>query len=258
MAWTHLLRRTPPPSPLVAIYTPGKDGGTSVAQATRAAGLECHLFHRLSPADLKREMRAALERDHLPLPHISIAAALRPTLIENTRDMRYIVMVRDQLERTLSALFETMHRRHDEISKNSDPAQIFDTWRTHTNHTHGLGWFDREYHDQLGIDVLGLPFDKEQRFTHYPEHKLLVMRIDCGAAVKDAQISAHLGRPVHLGRANVGSQKGYASAYAAVKNIAWADEKLIEEVYSSRHMQHFWTEAELDVMRAKWRANRPA
>lgn len=247
----------PQPAPMAVVYTPGKDGGTSATNALRNAGLECHHFHRLSPAVLKREMRNALDRDMLPPAFIANAAGLRPTLIEGRRDVRYIAMVRDQLERTLAALFQTMHRRQDGLTPDNSPAEIFETWLNHTNHTHGLDWFDHEYRDQLGIDVLNLPFDKAKRFQHYPEHKLLVLRMDCSADVKNAAISAHVGRNVRLGHANVGSQKGYATAYSAVKDMAWATDSLIDAVYGSRHMRHFWTEAELDVMRAKWRAKQP-
>lgn len=75
---------------------------------------------------------------------------------------------------------------------------------------------------------------------------------------KPGAISAHVGREVRLGHDNVGSKKGYAQAYGAVKDMAWATDRLIDEVYGSRHMRHFWTEAELDAMRAKWREKQPA
>jgi hypothetical protein len=40
--------------------------------------------------------------------------------------------------------------------------------------------------------------------------------------------------------------------------MAWAPDSLIDAVYGSRHMQHFWSDAELDVMRARWRAKQPS
>lgn len=259
----RLLRRQAKPAapeadPLVLVYTPGKDSGTSVTKAVQAAGLQGFHFHRLQPKALKARMRAALDNDQLPPAYISMAAGLRQRLINRDIEVRFVALVRDQLERTLAALFQTMHTRQDGVSAKNAPEEIFETWRLRTDHIYGLQWFEHEYRDQLGIDVYDRPFDKAQRYQLYPEHQLLVLRIDCEPDVRDRALSAHLGRDIRVGQHNIGSQKSYADAYSAVKQIAWAPEALIEQVYGSAHMRHFWSDDELLMMRDRWRKNRPA
>lgn len=240
------------PSPLVVSYTPGKVGGTAVVEAVRQAGLEAHQVHILRPQVLINRAKASFAKGDLPLRHISTGMALRREIIGGERDTRIITGIRDPLEQSLSSFFENLHRRTDGLGQDSDPEALFATWIKGSHLGWSLDWLTDELLGQLGVDILAHPFDRERRYLHLPDHKLLVLRFDCPQTTKQAEISRFVGRDVTLSRANVGEAKPYARAYAAVKKIAFAPDDVIDKVYGSKHARHIWTSAELAEMSARW------
>ncbi|RKX25560.1 MAG: hypothetical protein DRP47_09605, partial [Candidatus Zixiibacteriota bacterium] len=51
---------------------------------------------------------------------------------------------------------------------------------------------------------------------------------------------------------NVGSQKDYADIYRMFKDTICFPESLLDTMYSSKFVQHFYSEAEINQFRAKW------
>jgi len=239
--------------PTAVLYTMGKVGSTALEEALRAAGLTTYKVHSLRPASLVHQVKGFVDRGQLPPPHMSIAMAYRDQFLRDRDLYRFLTGVRDPLARTLSAFFQTLQYRSDGLGPDSDPAQLFETYLAETNQIYGLGgWFDHEFRDQLGIEILDQPFDPARRIGPLPDGRGLVFRADCADDVLQSEIGEMFGRPVAIGHRNVGSKKGYAQAYGAVLAQARFPADLIERVYSSRFVRHFWSEDEAAALAAGW------
>ena len=119
-----------------------------------------------------------------------------------------------------------------------------------------LGWFDREIGQPFGLDVFATPFPRKDGFVIYTHNngELLVMKLemldDC---VGDA-MKAFLGiDDFVLQNANVGSTKNYRHLYADFVKRSIYSHAVIEAVYKSDYVKHFYTAEEIDGFRAKWR-----
>lgn len=244
------LRGAPPPAAVV--HTMGKVGSSAVARALRQAGIVTHGIHTLDHDYLLRMTREAVAQDRLPLRHVSTAMALRGSILAAPGRFRFVTLVRDPLARTLAAFFENLGRRTDGLSAASDPRLLWDTYLAETNQIWALSWFDNEFRDQLGIDVMAAPFDPALRFAHLEAQNTVVFRADCPDAVKSRVLSRAFGRRVRVHRRNIGAAKPYAGAYAAVQAMAVFPRWRAEEVYGSAFVRHFWTGAERARMLARW------
>lgn len=238
--------------PLIAVFTPGKVGGTAVTRAIRRAGLECFQFHTLSPELLKERLRESVEADRLPPIYISSAVALRPWMLGSDRSLRVITAVRDPVEQALSAFFENLYRRNDGLGATSDPDDLLAAWISSPGIWQGPNWVEEEFRQYLGIDLLALPFSPERRVAVYPDERLLVYRFDCDPMAKETAIREFVGRPVHPGTENRAQDKNYASVYAEVTARARIPAGLADRLYSSPFLRHFWTEAERSELCRYW------
>lgn len=234
------------------VYTMGKVASSSISSAIQAAGMPCHDIHTLNPVVLRRTTRDWLERESFPPPHICVSMAFRDRLLVKRQRCLYISLVRDPLARNLSAYFQNLHLADAEIRDETRARELFTHFLATYPHDHPLTWFDREYGDQLGIDVYETPFDPATGFLHVPRHNLVLFRVDCPDAIKSRVLSRLLHRRIEVGRENDGGAKSYRERYDAVKSLAVFPASFTERVYGSQFARHFWTEAELTAFRARW------
>jgi hypothetical protein len=247
-----LQRLAGPPPPPAVVYTMGKVGSSAVTRGLRRAGLVVHHIHTLDRATLMRMAREALDADRLPLRHVATAMAWRGALMADPRAYRFVTLVRDPFARTLSAFFENLGHRRDGLGADSDPARLWQVYLAETDQIRALTWFEREFRAHLGIDIMARPFDPAARHADLAEERTLVFRVDCPDAVKARVLSRAFGRRIGIGVRNLGADKPYAAAYAAVRAQAVFPRALAEEVYGSAFVRHFWTAAERAEMMERW------
>lgn len=236
------------------VYTFGKVGSTATAHALREAGVETHAIHSLAPHVLKRQMRSALQADTLPLHHVLLSALHRPRLRRRPPKTWFITLVREPVAVRLASFFENLPHRTDGLGPESSEQVLARTFMDEVKLDYQLGWFDREFKVQLGIDIMAHPFDRAARALVIPEERVLVMRADCPDAEKSRLLTEIIGRPVTVARQNVGAEKPYAAAYAALKGQIRFPAERLDPIYGSQHVRHFWTEAEIEGFRATWTA----
>lgn len=242
-------------TPLEAVvYTFGKVGSTAVAGALSQAGILTHDIHSLDPAVLKRQARRALKRDDFPPHHVSLSMILRARLRRRPPHLWFISLVRDPVAVRLSSFFENLPYRSDGLSVDSPVEALIEAFLAEVKLDYQLHWFDREYRDQLGLDVAALPFDREARVSVYPEERLILMRADCPDAVKSPTLSRVFDRDVTIERNNVGAEKPYSISYSRARETIRFSSQRLDPVYSSAHVRQFWTEAEIAGMRRRWTA----
>lgn len=236
------------------VYTFGKVGSTAVAGALSRAGIQTHDIHSLDPAILKRQARTALKRDDFPPHHVSLSMVLRDRLRRRPPHLWFISLVRDPVAVRISSFFENLPYRVDGLSVDSPTEALIEGFLAEVKLDYQLHWFDREYRDQLGLDVAALPFDREARVSVYPDERLILMRADCPDATKSTTLARVFGCDVTVARGNVGAQKPYAEAYARACEAIRFPGQTLDPVYGSAHVRQFWTEAEIRDMRAAWAA----
>jgi len=234
----------------------GKVGSTAVHAALDAAGIPTVTVHSLRRESLIPLARDFLERGEFPPRHVSLSMVHRERFVAHTEggSIAFLSGVRDPLERTLSAFFQTLHQRRDGLTHDSDPDLLWQTYLTETDQFYGIEhWFGQEFGEQLGLDVYSVPFDRDRRIGPLPGGRGLIFRNDCAHGIKEAEIGALFGRTLDIGQSNVGARKSYASAYAAVRARARFPVDLVERVYASRFVRQFWTETEAGHLARQWR-----
>lgn len=239
--------------PVPVIYTMGKVASTSIAAAMDRAGFDSYHIHSLAPRHLKSMALQHLNRGRFPPPHISAAMTFRNELLAHPDRCLYISAVRDPLSRNLSAYFGNLKRQDRDIWAAKDAAWHFSVFVKKYPHDVPLTWFDREFRAQLGIDIYKHDFDRERRYSYYPEIRTVLFRVDCPDEVKGSVLSEIMGCKITVERENDSEQRDYVDLYRQVLDLAAFDNGFSAEAYSSRFCRHFWTADELEKMEARWR-----
>jgi hypothetical protein len=233
------------------VYTMGKVASSSISAAILRAGLPCHDIHTLNPEGLRQTAQDWLERGEFPPPHVCVSMAHRDRLFVKTQRCLYITLVRDPIARNLSAFFQNLALDVD-FRDEAKALPLFRRFMETYTHNQPVSWFNREFRDQLGIDVFERPFDPATGHVHIRGKNTVIFRVDCDDAVKGAVLSDLLGCRIEIGRENDGDTKEYRERYEAVKSLAVFPKEFTDRIYDSRFARHFWTDAERDRFRARW------
>jgi hypothetical protein len=234
---------------IAVVYTMGKVGSSAVADALLRAGLPCHHIHTLNRSALLARLKRSFKAGQLPPRHVYVSLLLRRRLT-NRRRCIYISMVRNPIERNLSAYFEEFaHFRRQIKGDADDPETVFSHFLHKYAHSASLNWFDRELRDQVGIDVYQQQFDYDARYAWLARDKTLILRADCPDERKSAILSEIFDTEITVRRSNEGEQKARGPLYAKVKELAAYDHKFLNRMLDHRFTRHFWSGAELQHAR---------
>ena len=117
-------------------------------------------------------------------------------------------------------------------------------------------WLNLEIRDIFGIDVFGTEFPKEQGYQVYDHGtaRLLLIKLEqlnrCSEpAFKDFLKSDKFA----LKKANLAKSKGYYDAYKRFLDSVVLPESYLDEKYSYQYVRHFYSDAEIEAFKAKWR-----
>lgn len=234
------------------VYTMGKVASSSVSRAILDAELPCHDIHSLAPEYLRRVSQDWLSRGEFPPPHICISMAHRDRLLIKRQKCLYVTLVRDPLSRNLSAFFQNLHLQKAEIRNEADARKMFSTFQETYGHTIPNTWMDREFGDQLGIDVYKRRFDTEKKHVVLRGMNTVIFRVDCSDKVKSNVLSRLLGRTITVKRENDSDNKEYHEIYKNVQEVAYFAPEFVARMYTSKFSRHFWSLAERQKMAQRW------
>ncbi|SER03598.1 putative capsular polysaccharide synthesis family protein [Thalassovita taeanensis] len=234
------------------LYTMGKVASTSLTRGIETTGMKCHQIHNLNDKTLIALAKRSTDRNQMPYLFVTQAMANKKDYLEHPEDYLFISLVRDPLERNLSAFFETFQFLHGVTPSAGDAQALFDRFVSEYNHNLPLNWFDNEVKTFLGLDVYQSTFPKDQKQVYFPEHRFLLFRLDCPDETKQEVLTEMLGEKILIERENDGSRKDYAEAYRKVKSMATFPKAFLDKMYESRFARHFWSDEERKKMRAKW------
>ena len=256
-------------SPII-IHTMGKVGSLTVEATLKNLNLPVPIFqtHFLSWKNLQEveQFYLSLPRPHIP-NHIVIGKQLRE-MIDDTRgkiQWNIITLVRDPVARTISDLFENLDDLLPGVSRLSQKdmeAQIhsyladrFANFDEATDYV--CTWFDKEIKDVFSFDVFTAPFEKKGGYHIYHVHEakidILVIKLEkLSDCYRDA-FAEFLGLyNTELVRANIGEEKWYHTTYRRVESSTSIELPVLQGIYGSRYMQHFYASEEIERFIQKW------
>jgi hypothetical protein len=265
----------------------GKVGSSSV----RYSLIKLHLgrrIHHIHYLDLDRlaELEAALKPgfpDSLfTLQHIWRSQHVAHELACNPDDrLQAITLVRDPIARNISSFFqhiqvEPQHDGNDwrvfsplygfEMAVKSDesgaPAPgerhvntLIDVFLSREEHDLPMRWMESELKAQLGIDVYAGEFRTSKGYAIYQSERaeLLLFRLrDLNRCATEAFYEFMGLEQFSLINANIAEQKDYTSVYRAFKNAITFSESYLDRMYNSDFCKHFYSDQELEQLRAQW------
>ena len=264
-------RRKGPPA---LVYQMGKVASTAVANVLRAEwpGPVAHL-HTLRPDRLREEERLfrALFSERRTIPGYLIQglywnrALEHPPRRDGDRTL-VVTLVRDPVARNLSTFFQTLDAHNArfglaERMRSGGDAGLADDVREHFvadfDHRFPLTWFDRELATTLGIDVFSEPFDREAGGSCYEndQARALLMRVEDLATTGEKALRSFFQLPgLRLEQRNESAKKYYARWYNELAKTLRLPDSLLDDLYESKLVRHFYRDSEIAAFRARWRA----
>lgn len=227
------------------IFQLGKVGSNSIAHALagRYGGKALHL-HWLTD---------------IPMSYPRCPFSYREVFLrEKPRRMRVISGVREIVSRVLAGYLQYLDSvaRWGESEMGAERILELMNIAFLTDADLILNWFDHQYF--TGLDVYQTPFDHAAGHTviDHERFSLLIYRQeDLGRM--EAPLGAFLDiEEFSLGRENAARTKAYARSYAALQARFVVPEEVLSDLYRSRYMRHFYTDAERQRFFDYWRKPR--
>lgn len=230
-AWLHDAR--------LHVYQMGKVGSHSIADALLAAGYEGGVVHLHWATDIMTAYPGNKLRYSRILVH------------DRDEPIKVISATREIVSWTLSGLFQY----HGERMLNAADAKALVEGHFWNQCESGLNWFGHQYY--CGLDVYAHPFNHADGYTciQHPGVDLMIYRQE-DLPRMEGPIAEFLGLPeLHLRQRNVGSRKEYSSMYTTMLRNTRLPAALLDELYDTPFMRHFYSDAERDEARARWSAD---
>jgi hypothetical protein len=264
-------RRTPN---CLLVFQMGKVGSTSIVRSIKAAGWKfpIYQFHGLDPKYHAREewlYRREFRRDPRRPRHLWTSQYFAWRLARPGppgQAWKIISIVRDPVARNLSSFFQILELQLDwaahegrAVTNSDNVAELTQLFLEQVDwHDDPLNWFDVELKPFFGVDVYASPFPKEQAYGICAGERasalvLKLERLDEGALEGCKRFLGLDG--LRLEKANVANVKSYGPTYQRFLASIRLPDSYLDRMYTSRFARHFYTEAELDGFRARWRGN---
>jgi len=256
----------------VVIYQMGKVGSSTVKHSLNELGRAMNLYHvhaltqeRLdwlqgTYRNVSRVRGRAVVHDHLVE-----GIYLRKKLDRGTQQRwKVITLIRDPIARNISTFFQSLDIFFPEWVKERNNAQddlvdhvdeMIELFLSKVDHKLPLVWFDKYLKPVFDIDVYEQKFPVSKGYAIYAnEHaELLLMKLEDLDHSAPTAFKEFLDiEDFELKKANISGDKVYSQAYSKFKGLIKLSDSYIDETYSSQFARHFYTQDEIEQLRAKW------
>jgi hypothetical protein len=265
--------------PPLLIYQMGKVGSKTIRRSLQAIELDRPIFHVhfLTPDRVKRtekERRKYLGTDRMGLlRHVWQYQYLLKKLGSHSHGKKWkiITLTREAVGRNIATFFENLSvealddgRRYriqsdyygfEGIFSLEDMGELKQLFLERLYHDRPLVFFDEELKSMFGIDVFASEFPTSKGYKVYEGERadVLLIRLESLNDCAGDAFREFLGiEDLTLINANVASTKVYAPLYRKFKKTVALPEDYVERMYTSKYMQHFYSEEEIAGFRAKW------
>jgi hypothetical protein len=240
----------------ILVYQMGKVGSTSVSKSLEVHGLwSVFHVHRLNPKHIDDVKQDLIAKKFRPSSG-RINKMLYRQLARNHHQAKVITLVRDPINRNISAFFENLKTllREEDINHYDFKTYTKAFLEEYPQHV-PLEWFDKEPKEVLGIDIFDHPFPKESGTLRIEKGHVdwLVLKAEIADRVKEEAIRDFLGIPAFsLTRTNSSSDRVYAEAYAGFQGAIVLPQSYLDEMINARYTRHFYAESELADLWSRW------
>jgi hypothetical protein len=177
------------------------------------------------------------------------------------RKIRVLSVVREPVAQWISVLFHVA-RRHPEAL---DPAsltvekvtrsltgdlRIVYPWLEPGEWWEQDGWMRRELGGRMGFDVFGTPFPREQGWQVYdgPDARLLIVRHESMGRIREAVGELYGLPPASVPPARESDDERYMDVRGQIR----LPEPLLDRIYSTELVRHFYTRGEIAGFKERW------
>jgi hypothetical protein len=272
------------------VYQMGKVGSSTLVASLYAnpqviARHSIYPVHRLTASGLdfvervSAEARARLRGTANPQrrfhpQHARTGRWLQERLTDprNKRKWLVITLVREPIARNVSSFFQNLEFRlsYDYRSRlqsggkdavAADVRKLFDDnyltdeaiERVDAN---PLTWFDNELKSVFGVDVYASEFPTRKGYRIYDTDRarVLLLRLEDLNRTHAVALKEFLQiDDFRLVNANTADEKAYAELYESFRRDLVLPAEYVDRLCASRHTRHFYTEAEIQSVRGKWK-----
>ena len=251
----------------IVIYQMGKVGSMTVYE-TLKKNVRNSVFHVhfLTPHEIERVKDKYLKAGIVYEPPHMKDSRLLSSQVKYLKSINWhiITLVRDPISAKMSHLFHNPKVHHQYLfdeEGNLDQSRALEvTYRKlmdfDPTSDFVCNWINREFCSYLGVDLYQYPFDKERGFQllEVGNYKIMILQtesIDKGLirAFKEMQI---ISDNVQIVKSNENEDKEFSEVYKAVRdNIKIPDIK-INEIYNSKYVRHFYSDAFISSKIDQW------
>ncbi len=240
------------------VYTMGKVASMSVLESIgkRLPHLNSYAMHFLTQKNLELQEKLlsgsgfvgnVMYKDI----HTKHAKNILQCIDNNpNKRIKIVTIIREPLSQAISQIFQQLNL-HD---VNTFKHLALNT--PNIDYQYAEHWCNEELRSISGIDILEQPFDKEQGYNIYSNDKYDVLVIkfdDINRVFNDAMEAISTVPNWTLSRVNISSNKNYSKEYSDFKSQLTVDQQLIDSLYQSQYMSHFYTDEEISKLKQKWR-----
>lgn len=264
----HVLKKTQP----IVVHTMGKVGSTSIHSTLEQNNVTPSLFHmHFIHPDNQDRMKSTLmnisgdtgsqvEEMYPILGYDRFKSKQIRRILKNGKPISFISVTRDPIQRNISYFFEMLQRRSPNIGTDIQQGKetidgLIQQFLEKEDHDLPLEWFDIETKRMLGIDVYSRPFPKEQGYDIFERGntRLLILRLESmNQCIEDA-FEALFGFRYQLLTERTMSGSNVKDLYIRFQKEIAIPKTILETVYSANYTNHFYTTAEIETMKKKWR-----
>ncbi len=238
----------------VLIYTGGKVGSSTVYYNLKNCMPNTSVLHVhfLSETWLK-----SFRESGKWLSNIGKAQIVSKTLSQNpNKKVKIITLVRDPIARDVSDIFQNW-KTIFEINKIDELKEIdVQNYLSESKFNQTETWFDTEFKEYTGINILDMPFDKQKGYSIYnfKECDILCLKLEMLNKVFDEATDLFLGvKNIKNNIRNVSLEKEGADLYKKIKDEFNLSENRLNEIYSTQFLTHFYSEKEIVDFVNKWK-----
>jgi hypothetical protein len=227
--------------------------------------LRQQIDERLAPQGTNGRSLSAGDKQSVPShPRWKVVTLTRETVGRNVSNFFELVEVEPLEEASADRRYRVRSDPDfydmDMIVDTRDLSELLQVFIDKPAHDEPLTFFDQEIKGVLGLDVYATPFPTAQGYTIYETEwaDVLLIRVEDLNTCARAAFQEFLGIDnFDLINENIGSEKPYASLYRQFKKDRLLPEPYLDRMYSSKYMQHFYTDQEIAGFRSKWTPERP-
>jgi hypothetical protein len=248
---THPVEARQTKDSIFLVYTMGKVASMSIFHTVnkRLPHVKTFAMHYMSQENLERQEHILKDSIYRKM-HTDHAIKIWRCIDQNPgKEKKIITVVRDPLAQVISDVFQHLsyHRLEELKYLSIDNKQV--------NFNYPEEWTDQELLPFSGIDILKENFDPEKGYAiyHKGRYSVLVLRYEDLSNVFSRAMEEFTGiKSWRLADRNRSKDKDYAASYTRFKSELKVSPEVIEYVYSSDFVRHFYSDGEIERFRERW------